>query len=80
MYLNFGLIINAVLLALGMYWCYEVIGRWRSDLEDVREVDDNLRRAVIIGIWAVTVVIAIFVINFAIGLITNIVTGIRDLL
>ena len=80
MYLDFGLLINAVLLAFGMYWCYEVIGRWRSDLEELREVDDNLRKAVIVGIWAVTIVIASLVINFAIGLLTNIITGIRGLL
>ena len=79
MILNFGLIINAVLFAIGTYWCYEVFGRWRSDLEELREVEDKYRKAVIIGIWAVTVVIAILVINAAVRLIAIIVAGIRDL-
>jgi hypothetical protein len=79
-YLDFGLIINAILLALGIYWCYEVFGRWHSDLEEVREIDDNLRKGVIIAIWAVTLVIAVLVINFALGVGADIVSGIRSLL
>ncbi len=80
MYFSFGLLINAVLLALGLYWCYEVLGRWRSDLEELREVDDKYRKAAILGIWAATVVIAGLVINFAVGVIAGIVAGIRSLL
>jgi hypothetical protein len=80
MYYDFGVVINAILLALGIFWCYGVFSRWRSDLEDLREIDDNLQRAVIIGIWTVTVVIAILVVNFAVGLVANIVSGIRALL
>lgn len=79
MFLDFGILINAVLLALGVYWCYEVFGRWRSDLADLRELDDKLQKAVIIGLWLITLVIAILVVNFAIGVIANIVEGIRSL-
>ena len=79
MYFSFGMIINAVLLALGIYWCYEMLGRWRSDLDELRTVDDNMARAVIIGLWAITAVIAFFVINSAVGLIASLTSGIRGL-
>ncbi len=76
---DFGIVIDAILLALGVYWCYVMLGRWRSDLEELRTVDDNIGRAVIIGLWALTAVIAFFVINFAVGLVANIISGIRGL-
>ena len=78
MFLDFGLLINAVLLALGAFWCYEMFGRWRSDLADLRDLDDTLGRAVIIGLWIITFVIAALLVNFTVGLITNIIEGIRN--
>lgn len=78
--LSFGLLLNAILLALGVVWCYQVIKRWRSDVEELRQVEDPIRRAVIIGIWVVTVLIALAVINFAVGFVIAVVTGIRDLM
>jgi hypothetical protein len=80
MYYDLAVVIKATLLVIGIYWCYKVFGRWRSDLEDLRKVDDTLEKAVIIGIWALTIVIAILVINFAVGFIGNIVSAIRELL
>ena len=65
MFLSFGLLINAILFALGAGWCYAVFKRWRSDLEELREVKDIVRKVVILGIWAVTIVIAVLVVNFA---------------
>ena len=79
MYINFGMIINAVLLALGIYWCYEMLGRWRSDLDELRTVDDNMARAVIIGLWAITAVIAFFAINSALGWIASAASAIKGL-
>ena len=78
MYLDFGLLINAVLSALGAYWCYEMFGRWRSDLADLRDLDDSLQKVVIIGLWLITFVIAVLLVNFAVGVITNIVEAIRS--
>ena len=78
MLLDFGLLINAVLLALGAFWCYQMFGRWRSDLADLRDLDDTLQKAVIIGLWLITFVIAVLLVNFAVGLITNITEGIRS--
>ncbi len=76
----FGLLINAILFALGAGWCYAVFKRWRSDLEELREVKDIVRKVVILGIWAVTVVIAILVVNFAGGVIGKIASGIGGLI
>ena len=76
---SFGTVIDAILFVVGGYWCYVMLGRWRSDLEELREVDDNAGRAAIIGLWAVTAVIAFFAINFAVSFVANIISGIRSL-
>ena len=77
MLFDFGLLINLVLLILGAIWCYQMFGRWRSDLADLRDLDDKFQRAVIIGLWLITFVILALLVNFAVGLIANIVEGIR---
>ena len=76
---SFGTVIDAILVVVGGYWCYVMLGRWRSDLEELREVNDNAGRAAIIGLWAVTAVIAFFVINFAVSFVANIISGVRSL-
>ncbi len=72
MYLDFGLILNLVLFAVGAYWCYEMFGRWRSDLSDFRELDDNLQKLVILGLWLLMFFIAALVANAAFGVIASI--------
>lgn len=74
------MIFNAILFAVGVYWCYEVIGRWRSDLDELRTVDDKLRRAVIVGFWILTAAIAVLVVTSALRVIFTIVGGIRKLM
>ncbi len=78
MFLDFGMLFNAVLFAVGVYWCYEMFGRWRSDLADLRDLDDSLQKLVILGLWLFTFIVAAFVANFAIALIIPIVQGIRS--
>jgi hypothetical protein len=78
-FLSFGLIVNAILLAGGIYWCYEIFGRWRSDVAELREGDDKTTKGVIIGFWMVTVVVAVLVFNFAWGVVAGIISGIRSL-
>ncbi len=78
MYLDLGLLLNAVLLALGLFWCYQMFGRWRSDLADFRDLDDNLQKAVIVGLWLITFVIAALVVNFSAGVIASIIGGLRS--
>ncbi len=78
MFLNFGVLLDALLLAIGAYWCYEMFGRWRSDLADLRELDDNLQKAVIIGLWLITFVVAALVVNFAVGVVAGVIEFVRS--
>lgn len=80
MYLGPRNIIQALLFVLGVYWCYKVIARLRDDLGELREVEDKTRKVVIVGVWAFTVVIAIFLVKFAIPVIGRIVSNINGLL
>jgi len=78
--LSFGLVFNAVLFALGVYWCIEVAKRWRSDWDDLRTVEDQTRRVVIVGVWILTAIIALLVVNSAIRLLMSIISGIQSLM
>ncbi len=79
MFISFGDIIRIVLFALGVSWCCKVIGRWRKDMEELREVEETARKAGIIIVWAVTVVIAIAVVWFAFTVIARIISGLPGL-
>jgi hypothetical protein len=72
MFLNFGIVINAILLVLGVLWCREMFGRWRRDLDEFRNTKDASTRQVLIALWVVTAVIAVLLINFFIGILANI--------
>jgi len=73
--------IKAIVLVAGIIWCCEVIGRWRSDVEELRTFEnDDARRVVIVGIWVVTAAVAITVAGIAVSLIVDIVSGVRGLL
>lgn len=76
MYVGPGALLWVALLVLGVIWCKEVIGRWRSDVEELRGCEDKVRKAVIVGIWAVTLLIALMVIISAGGLLIIIAKGV----
>jgi hypothetical protein len=61
----------AGLYILGLWWCYEVIGRFREDVKEIREIKGVTRKAVIIFIWAITVIIAIALIKYSLVIIKN---------
>lgn len=71
MFLNFGVLINAVLLVLGLIWCREMFGRWRRDLDEFRSTKDASVRQALIAIWAVTALIVVLMINFLVGILGN---------
>ena len=75
MFISFGQLIRILLFALGAYWCYEVFGRWRKDLEELREIDEPARKAAIIIVWAITAVIAIAVAWAAFTVIARIISS-----
>ena len=61
MFLSFGSLWRACVLFLGLWWCKEILGRWRDDVAEFKDPDAT-RRGVILVLWAVTaVIIGIFV-------------------
>ena len=80
MYLNFGMVVQAVVLVLGIWWCMEMLPRWRDDLGKLRKPDDRADRAVVIILWSITAVVAFLCIRFVLTIGWSIVSGIRDVL
>lgn len=72
MFLDFGVVWNAVLLVIGILWCRDVFGRFATDLEEFRQSEDSAERGVIVFWWAVTAVIVLLMGNFVIANLRNI--------
>lgn len=72
MLLDFSVVFHAVLMVLGILWCREMFGRWRSDLDEFRSSTDGSERAIIVFFWTVTMVIVVsmgrFVAELLIGM------------
>jgi uncharacterized membrane protein SpoIIM required for sporulation len=62
---------------LGLWWCYEVIARFRDDVKELREVKDFTRRAAIIIVWCMTIIIAIVLVGFTLGMAAKAVLELR---
>ncbi len=60
----FNVFAMAGLYIIGVLWCYEIIRRFREDVKEIREVKEFTRKAAIIFIWAITVIIAIVLIKY----------------
>lgn len=71
MLLDFGVVINAILVVVGIVWCREMFGRWRRDLAEIRAPKDPTDRQVLVFLWALTAVIVVLLVNFAFGLLRN---------
>lgn len=80
MFLNPWMLVQAIVLALGIWWCKEVLPRWRDDLGKLREPDDKADRVVIIALWSITGVVIYLCIRFGLTIGRNIVGGIRNVL
>lgn len=50
------------LFVLGVCWCCEVIRRLKDDLQELREIKEAPRKAGIIIVWIITIVIAVVLI------------------
>lgn len=72
MFLDFGAIINAILVVVGIVWCREMFSRWRRDLAEFRAPKDPTDRQVLVFLWIVTAVIVVLLVNFAVGLLRNV--------
>lgn len=77
MYLSYGTVINAILLVAGLWWCKEVFERWRDDVAELKESDDRVKQGVIVFIWFLTLLILLFIVNFAWAIVANIVRAFR---
>ncbi len=77
MFLDFGLVFNALLLVAGLWWCKEVFERWRGDLAELKATDDRIKQGVIIFFWLVTLGIIVLIVNFIWPLAKNIVNAFR---
>ena len=79
MFLSPWNLVQAILFALGIWWCKEIFSRWRDDLAKMREPDDQADRAVIIILWSITAVVLFLCVRFGLNIGTTIVHGIREL-
>ena len=78
---SFGMLFAAILLVFALWWLKEMLGRWRSDLEELRDPQTEwIPRLCLIGLWLVTFVIAIAVFSFIISIVIMAMTGLRALL
>lgn len=59
-----GMLIDAVLVVLGCLWCREMAGRARKDLVELRTSKDPSMRWVILGLWILTGLVFLFLLNF----------------
>jgi len=73
----FGAFALVGLYILGVWWCYEVIGRFREDVQEIRKVKEITRMAVIIFIWIITVIIGIVLIVYSFVIIKGLVSLVR---
>ena len=70
--LNFGVVANAALVVLGLFWCREMLGRWRRDLDELRSGSDANARLAIVALWVATAVILVLLITFTAGILKSI--------
>lgn len=68
-----GLLVQAVLFALGIWWCSRMLPRWRTDLRTFRKPEDASDRAVLAILWSVTGLVAFLCLGFGLTLAWNVV-------
>ena len=74
---SYGIVIYAILLVGGLWWCKEIIGRLPQDIEEFRTSDNTAEKGVIVFYWALTVVIILLIAFFLWGLIASILSAFR---
>jgi len=79
MFLSPWNLVQAILFALGIWWCKEILSRWRDDLAKLRKPDDQADRVVVIIFWIITALVLLLCARFALNIGESIVRGIRDL-
>jgi hypothetical protein len=68
-----GMLVQVVLFAVGIWWCLQMLPRWRIDLKKFQKPDDPSDRAVSVILWSITGLVVLFCIGFALTIAGNIV-------
>jgi hypothetical protein len=63
----------AAIYIFGLWWCYEVITRFRQDLREIFELKEVTRTVVIIFIWIITIPIMLGLFIYSIVLIRRLI-------
>jgi hypothetical protein len=79
MFLSPWNLIQAILFALGVWWCKEIFSRWRDDVAKLRPPADSVDRVVVILLWSITVLALWLCVRFAVNIAETILRGIREL-
>jgi len=63
----------AAIYIFGLWWCYEVITRFRQNLREIFELKEVTRTVVIIFIWIITIPIMLVLVLYSCVLIRRLV-------
>ena len=67
----------AAMYIFGLWWCYEVITRFRRDLREIFELKEVTRTVVIIFIWIITIPIMLALVLYGCVLINRFIWFVR---
>jgi len=70
-----AVVIRAVLLVGGLWWCKAILDRRHSDIARLRESGDPAEKGVIVFLWVVTVGVAIYVGHVVIWIVKSILSA-----
>ena len=65
-----GALIQVGMLIAGCWWCKEILGRFHSDVVEIKS-GDWTQRSVVLLIWAVTGVVLYLICSFVLHVATN---------
>jgi uncharacterized membrane protein SpoIIM required for sporulation len=55
-------LVLVIIYCFGLWWCYEVIRRFKRDVNEITELKDTTRTVVIIFVWILTIIIAVLLV------------------
>ncbi|MBI4658238.1 MAG: hypothetical protein HY735_05205 [Verrucomicrobia bacterium] len=79
MFLSPFQLVLAVLFALGVFWCKQMLPQWREHLREFRDNKDWADRLALLVLWSMTALILFFCIGFVWAVGGRILGGIQDL-
>ncbi len=72
-----SVVLQAILLVAGIWWCKVILGRWRDDVAELKAVENATKKGVIVSLWLVTLGIAILVVNSVWGIVESVIGVLR---